>query len=249
MATASLLAERPTGPFIPSAASTLQRRGAPLDGRDCELAPAVVHVVHPDREAALDLARTWTCTGITTRVHSTLQDFMQTMPTETTGCLILHVSADTPWLMRNYPFSGGSLPVIVTVDKSDIRSAVIAIKAGAIDFLEMPLDGRDIVDAIDAAIAADRVRREARARQAILLSRFATLTRREREVMALVTRGLLNKQVAGDLGLSEITVKVHRGSVMRKMQARTLADLVRMGDALARCSEIAAPVSFSHNCS
>jgi FixJ family two-component response regulator len=92
----------------------------------------------------------------------------------------------------------------------------------------------ELREAVKAAIDADQIRREATSHRKALLARFATLTPREREVMALVTRGLLNKQVAGDLGLSEITVKVHRGSAMRKMAARTLADLVRMADAIAR---------------
>jgi FixJ family two-component response regulator len=125
--------------------------------------------------------------------------------------------------------------MIVTTDRADVRTAVLAMKAGAVDFFETPHCDRDLAEAVESAILADQGRREIEGRRASLLARFATLTPRERQVMALVTRGLLNKQVAGDLGLSEVTVKVHRGSAMRKMSARTIADLVRMADALVEC--------------
>jgi FixJ family two-component response regulator len=106
------------------------------------------------------------------------------------------------------------------------------MKAGAIDFLSKPFRDQDMLDAVAAAIERDRARRAADSKQAGLRDRFATLSPREQQVMILVTAGKLNKQVAGELGLSEITVKIHRGAAMRKMGARTLADLVRMAESL-----------------
>ncbi len=111
------------------------------------------------------------------------------------------------------------------------------MKAGAVDFLAKPFDDNEMLDAVRAAIARDRDRREEEGRQADLLARHASLTPREREVMALITQGLLNKQVAWELGLSEIMIKIHRGAAMRKMRAGSLIELVRMAETL----RVAAP--------
>src|SRR5581483_12098002 len=107
-----------------------------------------------------------------------------------------------------------------------------AMKAGAIEFLTKPFREQDMLDAVQLGLEQDRARRESELAIVNLRARFATLTQRERQVMALVTAGLMNKQIAGELELAEITVKLHRHSVMRKMQARTLAGLVRMADVL-----------------
>ncbi|MGH6882156.1 MAG: response regulator transcription factor, partial [Hypericibacter sp.] len=115
--------------------------------------------------------------------------------------------------------------------------SVKAMKAGAIDFLTKPFRDQDMLDAITLALRRDRERRNSEGVEAELRTLFATLTVREREVMTLVTAGLMNKQVAAKLGLQEITVKIHRGSAMRKMGARSLADLVRMAESLALGSQ------------
>lgn len=131
---------------------------------------------------------------------------------------------------------GIRLPVIIMTGHGDIPMSVQAMKAGAIDFLPKPFREQDLLDAVSVALERDRERLGNESQLVALQQKFATLSPREKEVMALVTAGKMNKQVAGDLGLSEITVKIHRGSAMRKMGARTLADLVKMSEALRLAS-------------
>jgi FixJ family two-component response regulator len=127
---------------------------------------------------------------------------------------------------------GIRLPVVLMTGHGDIPMSVRAMKAGAIDFLSKPFRDQGMLDAVAAAIDRDRARRSADSAVIGLRDRLATLSPREQQVMVLVTAGKMNKQVAGDLGISEITVKIHRGAAMRKMGARTLADLVRMVESL-----------------
>jgi len=239
MALASVLSAPPSIPVAPAvwdrnparrAASVVpMRRAEPFEPR------AIVHMIHPDEEVAMGVARSWQASGVGSQVYPDMDAFVGTEAAREPGCLIVHVPfahADMLDLLVDHPGWSGELPMIVTADRVDLRTAVRAMKAGVIDFFQTPCDDRDLGAAVASAIRVDRARRDAEARTAGLRARFDTLTRREREVMALVTRGLLNKQVAGHLNLSEITVKVHRGSAMRKMEARTLADLVRMADML-----------------
>jgi FixJ family two-component response regulator len=127
---------------------------------------------------------------------------------------------------------GIHLPVILITGHADVPMSVRGMKGGAVDFLTKPFREQDMFDAVTTAISRDRARRAAAAVDNRYREKFATLSPRERQVMILVTAGKMNKQVAGDLGLSEVTVKIHRGAAMRKMGARTLADFVRMAEAL-----------------
>ncbi len=193
----------------------------------------IVQIIHPDAGVSRRLADLCASIGIATQCFADIPAFVEASPCGTPGCLIVHlplVATREIDLFVQFRSQDERPPMIVTADRADVRTAVQAMKAGAVDVFEEPLRDQDILDAVDAAIEADRTQRHVQSRRAEIATRFATLTTREREVMALVTQGRLNKQVAGDLGLSEVTVKVHRGSAMRKMGARTLADLVRMAD-------------------
>ncbi|WP_377704401.1 response regulator transcription factor [Pseudoduganella sp. UC29_71] len=127
---------------------------------------------------------------------------------------------------------GVALPIVFMSGHGDIPMSVRAMKAGALDFLAKPFRDQDLIDAVNAALEVDRARREAGQAQHALQACYRSLTPREREIMGLAASGLMNKQIAGQLGTSEVTVKIHRGNAMRKMQAGTFADLVRMAEAL-----------------
>jgi len=201
---------------------------------------AIVHIVHPEAEAAAGLARLFASAGIEVRMHRSVLAFADATLPDAPGCLLIQLrhpgTAEIEALAR---LVRPELlpPMIVAAERADVRTAVVAMKAGAIEVFDMLPRDQDLLDTIATAIGIDRARRRLAVDCAALKACFSQLTDRERQVMALVTQGLLNKQVAGDLGISEITVKAHRGSVMRKMRARTIADLVRMSDALAYLSD------------
>jgi FixJ family two-component response regulator len=194
---------------------------------------ALVYIADVDHHAQQRLASWLIAAGIESQTYSDLNAMLENLDAARAGCVVI----DADCLARSgLELSGIALsarcPIVVTAHRADVATAVRALKSGAIDFVEKPLGKQDIVAVISAAIEADRFQRAATSRLAAVRERFATLSRRERQVMALVTAGRLNKQVGGDLGLSEITVKAHRGAAMRKMGARSLADLVRMADAI-----------------
>ena len=135
-------------------------------------------------------------------------------------------------LQRDLAAANRQLPIIFITAHADIPMTVQAMKAGAIEFLTKPFRDQDLLDAVEAGLARDRARRESEKTLAALRERFETLSPREREIMIQATAGRLNKQIAGDIGITESTVKVHRTNLMRKMQARSLPELSRMADML-----------------
>jgi FixJ family two-component response regulator len=197
---------------------------------------AIVHVVDDDpsmREALQDL---FLSIGLETRTYATARDFLATAVSDAPGCLVLDIRLPD---MNGLDFqlqltqTGVRLPVVMMTGYGDIPMSVRAMKRGAVDFLPKPFKDQDMLDAVLAAIERDRQRRAVDGEVSKMRERFGTLSAREQQVMLLVTTGKMNKQVAGDLGISEITVKIHRAAVMRKMGARTLAELVRMADVIS----------------
>jgi FixJ family two-component response regulator len=192
--------------------------------------PGLIHVIDDDdavRESLSTLVRSM---GNQTRVYASVDEFLATVPPEVPSCLLLDVrlpGINGLDFQSSLQRRGIFLPVILMTGYGDIQMSVRGMKAGAVDFLTKPVRHQDLLDAISSAIDRDIVRRTEAARIGAIRERYETLTPREVEVAALVTAGKMNKQVAGELNLSEITVKIHRGSVMRKMGVRSLADLVK----------------------
>jgi FixJ family two-component response regulator len=195
----------------------------------------VVHIVDDDDSIRIGLDILFRSVGLQTRSYRSASEFLDLSSEDLPGCIVLDVRLPgTSGLdfQEQLLDLGIQVPVILITGHGDIPMTVRAMKAGAVDFLSKPFREQDILDAVTAAIDRDRRRRAADKGAALIRHRFATLSPREQQVMNLVTAGKMNKQVAADLGLSVITVKIHRGAAMRKMGARTLADLVRMADAL-----------------
>ncbi|WP_114943384.1 response regulator transcription factor [Microvirga calopogonii] len=197
---------------------------------------SVVFVVDDDfyvREAIEDLLRS---VGHEVRSYDSVAAFLDGPLIDLPACLVLDVRLPgTSGLefQRLQASTGSRLPIVFITGHGDIPMSVAAMKAGAIEFLTKPFRDQDLLDAVHAGIALDRRRRAGEAERTALFERYASLTPREQETMALVVSGLMNKQIAAALGLSEMTVKVHRAQVMRKMNAASLPELVRIADSLA----------------
>jgi FixJ family two-component response regulator len=195
----------------------------------------IVHIIDDDESMRMVLDSLLRSVGLRTLTYASVKAFLDAPRLDTAGCLVLDVRM--PGIggldfQSQLAELGIHLPVILMTGYGDVPMSVRGMKAGAVDFLTKPFRDQDMLDAIAVAIKRDQARRVTDAEEGRLRERFATLSPREQQVLQRVAAGKMNKQVAGDLALSEITVKIHRGAAMRKMGARTLADLVRMAEAL-----------------
>jgi FixJ family two-component response regulator len=196
---------------------------------------SIVYVVDDDSELCEALSSLLRSVRLGTRIFGAANELLLTRLEDAPGCILLDVRL--PGISgldfhENLVKAGVPLPVVFMTGHGDIPMTVRAMKAGAADFLTKPFRDQDILDAVTRAVERDRLRREAATAETALRDLYNALTDRERQVLTLVTKGMMNKQVAAELGLSEITVKVYRGQLMKKMSARSLADLVRMSETL-----------------
>jgi FixJ family two-component response regulator len=200
----------------------------------------IVFVVDDDplvRESLEDLLNS---AGFTVRTFGSASEFIRSERPDVAACLILDVQLPDRSgldLQTELLKSGIEIPIVFLTGHGDIPMSVRAMKAGAVEFLTKPFRRQPLFDAVEEALLRDGETRKRRSETAELRNRHATLTPRERQVLALVVTGLLNKQIAGELGTTDLTIKAHRGRVMRKMGAGSLADLVRMAEKLRISSE------------
>ena len=194
----------------------------------------IVYVLDDDYRVREALTSLLSSVGLRVEVFASAAEYLKFQKPDSPACLILDLELPgMSGLDLQREIAGGDAPAIVFVTgHGDVPSSVRAMKAGAIEFLLKPFDDQELLRAIDAAIAQDREARLKRAEMAELRRRYALLTPRERELLPFVVAGLLNKQTAAELGNSEITIQVHRGQIMRKMAASSLADLVKMAGKL-----------------
>ena len=197
---------------------------------------AIVHVVDDDASIREALQNLFLSMGLEARTYATARDFVAAGVSDSPGCLVIDIRLpDINGLDFQVRLTqkGVRLPVVMMTGYGDIPMSVRAMKSGAVDFLPKPFKDQDMLDAVHAAIERDRQQRAVDRNISKVREPFETLSAREQQVMRLVTAGKMNKQVAADLGISEVTVKIHRASVMRKMGARSLADLIRMADVVS----------------
>lgn len=196
---------------------------------------SIVFIVDDDALVRDALSRLFRSVGLHVELFSSAQDLLQATLPAVPSCVVLDIrlpGLSGLDLQAEMAKEQMEIPIIFITGHGDVPMSVKAMKAGAVDFLTKPFRDQDILDAVFAALERDRARRTKQESVASMQSRFELLSAREREVMAMVTDGLMNKQIAEKMGIAEITVKIHRGNVMRKMNARSLADLVRMAGTL-----------------
>jgi FixJ family two-component response regulator len=200
---------------------------------------SVVFVIDDDVSVRDSLRSLFESVDLNVALFESADDFLQSERPDVPCCLVLDVrlpGRSGLEFQNELANAGTDMPIIFLTGHGDIPMTVQAMKAGAIEFLTKPCRDQDLLDAVRLSLARDRERRKEETYLAGLKAHFAMLTAREKEVIGLVAAGLLNKQIAGQMNISEVTVKMHRGNIMRKMQARSLADLVRMADLLGATS-------------
>jgi FixJ family two-component response regulator len=195
----------------------------------------VVYVVDDDPSMRRALEGLLASVGHEVRLFASAPEFMQAVRKDAPGCLLLDVrlpGMSGLAFQQELAKAGVALPIIFVTGHGDVPMSVRAMKAGAVEFLTKPFDDQVLLDAVHAALERDRARRLDDAGLVSLRAHYENLTDRERQVMGYVVAGLVNKRIADALGLSVVTIKVHRGQVMKKMQAKSVAELVRMADRL-----------------
>jgi FixJ family two-component response regulator len=196
---------------------------------------ACVVVIDDDPQFRESLGRLLRSVGLHAQLFASIADFLGSEPTDCATCLVLDVRLPGRSgldFQRDLAVASVRLPIVFMTGHGDIPMSVQAMKAGAIEFLTKPFRDQDLLDAVNVGLARDRERRENDATLSTLRARFEVLTSRERAILTQVAEGRLNKQIAGDLGITETTVKVHRSNAMRKIKAASLAELCRMVDKL-----------------
>jgi FixJ family two-component response regulator len=192
---------------------------------------ATILVIDDDVELRNSIGRLLRSVGLNTKLFASVSDFLKSEPTDGPSCLVLDVRLPGQSgleFQRELAAAGRELPIIFITGHGDIPMSVQAMKSGAIEFFTKPIRDQEFLDAIHCGLTRDRVRRENESALADLRRRFATLSPREREIMIHVARGRLSKQIAGDIGIAQATVKVHRSKAMRKMNARSLPEFGQM---------------------
>jgi FixJ family two-component response regulator len=202
--------------------------------------PSLVFVIDDDESVRDALATLFRSIGLQVKAFASAAEFLQSKLPEVPSCMVLDVRL--PGLsgldfQMELAKANVQIPIVFMTGHGDIPMTVRAMKAGAVEFLQKPFRDQDMLDAVQAGLEQSRAQRKVTSDTSKLRTSFDSLTTREREIMSLVTAGLMNKQIAGEVGISEVTVKLHRGNVMRKMGAKSLADLVRMADALGLRTE------------
>ena len=196
----------------------------------------IVFVVDDDRSVREGLIDLISSVGMRAKAFATAQEFLRHKRPDAPACLVLDVrlpGSSGLDLQRQLSQSGEPIPIIFITGHGDIPMSVRAIKEGAVEFLTKPFRDQDLLDVVQQALKADDAARTHRVRATELRRRYESLTPREQEVMKLVISGLLNKQIASELGTSEVTVKMHRGQVMHKMQAESVVELLRMAETIS----------------
>ena len=199
---------------------------------------AVVVVIEDDASVRAALKELIESVGLKVRPYASAGAFLEAHIPDTTSCLVLDVrlpEVSGIKVQEELSRTGVNVPIVFVTGHADVAMAVRAMKAGAVDFLTKPFRSQDLLDAVFAALERDCARRKMQQWRSILREHYESLSARERQVIARVAVGKLNKQIAADLGLSEVTVKVHRANAMRKMHATTLAQLIRMLEHVEPC--------------